>query len=215
MSDTTLAIQSCLERLRRHDPAARDELIALACRRLTVLAHKMLNRYDRLRRFEQTEDVAQNASLRLHRALADVQPETPADFFGLAALKIRQELQDLTRHYFGRAGNAGSAAPARTPDKSPAHALGEVGRDETGASGFEASDTTHDPAQLAQWTEFHRIVETLPDKEREVVDLLFYHGLSQAEAAAVLAVDSSTIKRRWRRARLALHDSLKDSLIDF
>jgi RNA polymerase sigma factor (sigma-70 family) len=172
----------------------------------------MLNRYDRLRRFEQTEDVAQNASLRLHRALADIQPQTAAEFFGLAALKIRQELQDLTRHYFGRAG--GEGAPARRPDRSPAHAVADAAGGDTSHQGPEADDTTYDPARLAQWTEFHRIVESLPDKEREVVDLLFYHGLSQAEAAAILAVDSSTVKRRWRRARLALHDLLKDTLLD-
>jgi RNA polymerase sigma-70 factor (ECF subfamily) len=65
---------------------------------------------------------------------------------------------------------------------------------------------------LAQWTEFHRVIERLPDKERQVVDLLFYHGLSQAEAADVLAIDTSTVKRRWRAARLTLHELLKDSL---
>jgi RNA polymerase sigma factor (sigma-70 family) len=212
MGDTTIGIQACLARLRDHDASARDELIALACQRLTVLASKLLNRYERLRRFEQTDDVAQNAALRLHRALADVQPRDPAEFFGLAALKIRQELQDLTRHYFGREGQA---AP-RAPDRSPAHAISDrLGADDQSTgSRLEAGDSTYDPAQLAQWTEFHRVVESLPDKERQVVDLLFYHGLSQAEAADVLAVDASTVKRRWRSARLALHDLLKDSLLD-
>jgi RNA polymerase sigma-70 factor (ECF subfamily) len=213
MSDTTLGIQSCLERLRRQDAAARDELIALTCRRLTVLTRKMLNSYDRLRRFEQTDDLAQNAAMRLRRALADVQPQNVAEFFGLAALKIRQELQDQTRHYFGREG--GSAPHA--PDCSPAHAVSvrPPGGDQSTRGSFEPRDTTFDPARLAQWTEFHRAVESLPDKERAVVDLLFYHDLSQEDAAAVLGVDPSTVKRRWRSARLKLHDLLRENLVDF
>ena len=48
----------------------------------------------------------------------------------------------------------------------------------------ELADTTHDPDRLAAWTDFHREVEALPAEEREVFDLLFYQGLSQAEAAA-------------------------------
>lgn len=214
MGDTTLGIQSCLERLRRNDPAARDELVALACQRLTVLTRKMLNRYGRLRRFEQTDDVAQNACLRLHRALAEVRPRDAGEFFGLAALKIRQELQDLTRHYFGRPTGEGEGPP-RAPDRSPAHAVSDPQRDDMSDGGLEAGDSTYDPARLAHWTEFHRVVASLPDQQREVVDLLFYNGLSQVEAAAVLAVDASTVKRRWRAARLALHELLKDKLIEF
>jgi DNA-directed RNA polymerase specialized sigma24 family protein len=40
------------------------------------------------------------------------------------------------------------------------------------------------------------------------VDLLFYQGLQQAEAAAVLGVSERTVKRRWQSARLALHEAL-------
>ena len=39
-------------------------------------------------------------------------------------------------------------------------------------------------------------------------DLLFYQGLSQAEAAAVLGVSEVTIKRRWRSARMRLVQTL-------
>ncbi|MBL8798147.1 MAG: helix-turn-helix domain-containing protein, partial [Planctomycetia bacterium] len=39
-------------------------------------------------------------------------------------------------------------------------------------------------------------------------DLLFYQGLSQAEAAALLNVSERTVKRRWQSARLQLHDAL-------
>jgi DNA-directed RNA polymerase specialized sigma24 family protein len=39
-------------------------------------------------------------------------------------------------------------------------------------------------------------------------DLLWYQGLSQDEAAQALGVDVRTVKRRWREARLTLHQTL-------
>ncbi len=217
MADTTIGIQVALEKLKRGDTKARDELIGLACRRMTVLTRKMLNDYDRLRRFEQTEDISQNAAMRLHRALEQVQPGNVAEFFGLAALKIRQELQDQARHYFGRKVAGSSEGAPRKPDHSPAHAVSPhpAGDTDDGINTPDADDSTFEPGRLAQWTEFHKAVEGLSDKERQVVDLLFYHELSQADAAAVLEVDTSTVKRRWRTARLKLHDLLKDTMPDF
>jgi DNA-directed RNA polymerase specialized sigma24 family protein len=41
-----------------------------------------------------------------------------------------------------------------------------------------------------------------------MVNLLYYHGMSQIEAAAVLGVSDKTVRRRWQRARLALADAL-------
>jgi DNA-directed RNA polymerase specialized sigma24 family protein len=39
--------------------------------------------------------------------------------------------------------------------------------------------------------------------------LLFYQGLSQAEAAALLGVSVRTIQRRWHEALQKLHDAWK------
>jgi DNA-directed RNA polymerase specialized sigma24 family protein len=40
-------------------------------------------------------------------------------------------------------------------------------------------------------------VARLPDKLRAVFDLLWYQGLTQAEAAALLGVAVRTVKSRW------------------
>jgi hypothetical protein len=48
-----------------------------------------------------------------------------------------------------------------------------------------------------------------PMEEREVFDLLWYHALTQAEAAELLQVTDRTVKRRWRSARLRLHRALR------
>jgi RNA polymerase sigma-70 factor (ECF subfamily) len=48
----------------------------------------------------------------------------------------------------------------------------------------------------------------LPDQEREVFDLLYYEGVSQDEAAAILGCSARTIRRRWNEAKLRLHGEL-------
>ena len=155
----------------------------------------------RVGRWEQDDDVLQNALLRLHRALGEVHPTTVRDFFRLAASQIRRELIDLARHHFGPEGPG-------THHASAAFALGAGGGP---PSPPDPSTATHEPARLALWTEFHRQVGALPDESREVFDLLWYQGLTQPEAAALLGISERTLQRRWQSARDQLHHSLRGS----
>jgi hypothetical protein len=100
----TVQIQGWLDRLRAGDESARAELLNCACERLTRLTRKMLKGYPRVKRWEQTDDVLQNATVRLYRALSEVKPLRAVDFFRLAALNIRRELLDLAKHYYGPQG---------------------------------------------------------------------------------------------------------------
>src|SRR3954452_7824325 len=103
-SDQSTQLQHCLDRLREGDLSARDDLIRYSCARLERLTHTMLRDYARLRRWEETGDVLQNAMIRLNRALGEVAPANVRDFFRLAALEIRRELIDLARHYYRPGG---------------------------------------------------------------------------------------------------------------
>jgi RNA polymerase sigma-70 factor (ECF subfamily) len=179
-----------LERLREGDEAARSEVINHSCVRLEALTRRMLRYYPRLRRWEQTGDVLQNAVLRLHRSLATVRPESPAQFYGLAAAQIRRELTDLARHHFGPEG----AAAHHHTDGA------EQGDNPVGSK----ADPGGEPSTLTEWTDFHDKVQLLPQDKREVFDLLWYEGLTQAEAAQVLGVTERTVKNRWRSAKLEL-----------
>jgi RNA polymerase sigma factor (sigma-70 family) len=192
-SDSLMQMQGWIERLQAGDAAARDALLGAAGERLRQLAHRMLQTYPRVRRWEETDDVLQNALLRLYRTLKDVAPPSVADFLRLAALNIRRELLDLTRHYCGPQGQAAHHVTLNPDQGHPPEAAGHA---------------SLDPSRLAVWSEFHQQVERLPDEERAVFDLLWYQELSQAEAAAVLGVNERTIKRRWQSARLKLHDAL-------
>ena len=199
-SSQTLHIQACLDRIRGGDEAARGELLGYACERLRNLARKMLKGYPNVHRWEQTDDVLQNAALRLHRTLQQMPVPTALDFFRLAALNIRRELLDLARHYYGPQGQGAHHATWGSGDSSTTRS----------DSGLAAPpDSSDDPARLAAWGEFHRQIGALPDEEREVFDLIWYQGLSQAEAAELLNVSERTIKRRWQAARLRLHEALK------
>lgn len=196
MPTTDTALQALIVRS-LEDMAVRTTLIDHACDRLLRLTRKMFHARHDLQRWELTDDVFQNAMLRLHRALAEVQPESVRHFFNLAALMIRRELLDLAKHHFGPNGDGAN----HHTDGQPA--------DDCGGSVHEYADTNK-PDDLEDWSAFHAQVEQLPDEEREVVSLLFYEGLTQEEAAEILGVSVRTVKRRWQSARCRLHEALSE-----
>jgi RNA polymerase sigma-70 factor (ECF subfamily) len=195
-SPTIVRIEDLIARLQRGEAAARDELLACAWQRLERLARKMLGDFPVVRRWDGTGDVLNEAAMRLCRALQDKPPDDALHFFRLAALQVRRELIDLARHYKNR------------PDHihlSPAG--GASGSD--GPAEFDPPDgTPRDPSRLEVWTDFHQAIDRLPDRPREVFELIWYHGLPQAEAARLLGVCVRTVKSHWMEARLRLCDAL-------
>ncbi len=187
-------IQSLIERLAAGDEQACAELINHTSDRLADLTRRMFKDYRRLGRWEQTEDICQNASVRLWNALKATRPKTAVEFYRLAALQIRRELIDLARRHFGPEGIGANYASAPGDDSS----------ENPTPSPHDTPQSTLDPAKLSSWAEFHEHVAALPDDERAAFDLIWYQGLLQAEAAAVLGISERTLKRRWLAARLAL-----------
>jgi len=199
MSDgNTTQLQNLLDRAAAGDSSAYADLIAQAEDRLLRLTRRMLHGYARLRRWEETDDVFQDAAMRLHRALADVRPESVRGFFGLAATQIRRTLIDLSRRHFGPEGwgaNHQTDGPEDTVDGPDGRVRGAAAR-------------IGPPGSLADWTAFHEAVESLPTDEREVFQLTWYAGLPQADIARLLGVSIPTVRRRWRAARVALYYAL-------
>ncbi len=175
---------------------ARSDLLEHALGRLERLARTMLRGYPKLRRWEQTDDLLQNALLRLHRALNSVRPSTSREFYGLAALQIRRELIDLSRRHFGPEGAAARHFTASSLDAAADDLLG------ASPDAAERSDA------LNAWQAFHEEVGRLPEIEQEIVQLLWYQGLKQNEAAELLGVTERTVKNRWRRAKQLLQHKL-------
>lgn len=197
------ALQRIIDLANAGDAAAWGELLVHACERLRRLARKMLKGFPDLRRWEGTDDLLQNSYLRLHRALREVNPSSVRHFFNLATVQIRRELLDLTDHHFGPEGDG-----ANHHTDGPCLAAGE------GGTLDRQPAVAEEPTSLVGWTEFHARIEALPDEEREVVTLLWYHGLAQEEAAAVLGVSVRTVKRRWQSARLLLYEAVKGEALE-
>jgi RNA polymerase sigma factor (sigma-70 family) len=184
--DETIELQSLIDRMLRGDDAARTELIGRSYERLRRLASKILHAdFARLENTHETGTVLHEAVLRLLQALRTVETPTVRDFFRFSATQIRRVLLDLTRRQALRGSAAGSDHPGDSSSSPPT---------------YDRPDSTNDPAKLALWTEFHQKVEDLPPEEREVVDLHWYQGLSQAEAARILGLHPREVSRRWVRA---------------
>jgi RNA polymerase sigma-70 factor (ECF subfamily) len=83
----------------------------------------------------------------------------------------------------------------------------------------EAPDTPSGEAGPAERAEtsyvswrVHRALEELPEKEREVVELAYWSGLSQSEVAEYLHIPLGTVKTRTRSALTRLADVLEGDL---
>ena len=198
-SDDTISadLAECLQRLERGDRSARDRIIELCSDRLHALAHRMLSRYPGVRRWEDTDDVFQNAAMRLHRALGDEQLDAPRSIMALAATQLHRELIDLARRHAGPASYAANhgtnVMPRATVDGGPDHHVDHS----------PANDT-----DLDRWTLFHEAIANLPEDEREVFHLVWYLGADQKTIATLLGCSERTVKYRWRSARETVRAAL-------
>lgn len=180
----TSRLTACLERLAAGDLTARDEIIEVCGDRLRVLAHRMLARFPKVRRWDDTDDVFQNAAMRLHRALGEVPIDSPRSIMALAATQIHRELVDLARRYAG-------------PSSFAAHHATNAG---------PPGSLSADP--LERWTQFHEAIAALPAELREVFHLVWYLDTDQKTIAVLLGCSERTVKTRWREAREAVRAAL-------
>lgn len=190
---SSVQLRRLLLRANQGEAAARQELIGAAAERLRLLAKRMLRKYPRLQRWEETDDVMQEATWKLFRSLEAVQPGSVREFFGLAATQVRRTLLDLLRHHFGPEGGAANHETDLT--------LGEQ------VQSFR--DSQGGPETLEEWSRFHELAEGLPDEEKEAFSLVWYGGITQREAAEILGISERTMIRRMNRARLSLYEAMR------
>lgn len=192
-------LTACLRRLSAGDVSARSALIEFAEGRLRQLASWQLRASPAVARWEQSGDVHQEAVIRLHRALGEVRPETPRQFFALATLQIRRTLIDLARHHYGPLGHGAF------------HDSGDVRFPETPVR-REGRDLS--PEAPMHTEELLRSITSLPSDLREVFDLHHFGGLPHADIALLVGVSERTIKRRWAEARGWLAEQLDDASVE-
>ena len=210
MSDqSTTVLQGYLERAMTGDVVARQRLLELTRDRLMSHARRHLHgRHGRLEPFEQTDDVVQQLYVKIlqnqDRFWVNARGEpvqSLAELFGHTSAWMRDVLCDLLRKAYGR------------DDNRPAFLPLDGGPSDTGPR-HEPASSTADGEKLRRWTEFHEAVARLPDDLRAMFDLLWYQGLTQAEAAALLGIAAPTVKLRWMKARLQVQLALGGSPFD-
>jgi RNA polymerase sigma-70 factor (ECF subfamily) len=175
-----------------------NELIRFAGEYLREPTHWKLVRRPDIRRWEDTDDLVNNAMARLARALPAVKLESAEHFLSLARLEINRESTDMARKHYGPEGlgrNHHTDAPSLNSDAVPL---------------YEAAQDTHDPAKLADWTEFQKQIEKLPEKEREVFKLWFHGKKSLKDIGDSLGTCTETAERRWRSACKLLRKARED-----
>jgi RNA polymerase sigma-70 factor (ECF subfamily) len=188
--EDSVQIGDCIDRYRAGDRKAADELFRTVGQQLERVAGRMLRTFPSVRSHTDPADVVQGASMRLLNALRDMRPENSRHFFNLAATQMRRELIDLARTITIRPGCV----------------------DRVEFTGREVPDGHPAAEDLDLWTRFHAAVERLPVEEREAIGLLFYHGYSRSEAAAIFGVNERTISRWWQSGCERLKEQLGGDL---
>jgi RNA polymerase sigma factor (sigma-70 family) len=189
----TPALAQALDQLLKAQGAGREEAINEVFRlcetRLRALVHRMLVGFPNVRRWEETDDVFQNAAIRLHRTLRQIPVESPRDLFALAAKQLHWELIDLARLH--GAGHGGKLATNALPADGPL--------DRAAAP---------EPSGMEQWAAFHTAVEALPPEFKEIFHLVWYMGADQKTVCELTGKPLRTVRRHWAKARDAVKASL-------
>lgn len=186
-----------LKRLQKGDVDDREAVISWARERIYSIASRMLQGYSVVGRWEQADDIAQNATMRLARALEATVPVDRHGLVGLAATQVRRELLDLARKY------RRSTSAASNHETNSYFVDGRVR-----AKTEEVTAEEADQLDLARWEELHQRAASLPPLEREVFQMSWYMGLNQYEIADILNCSTRTVKRRWEAAKRRLAEGI-------
>lgn len=174
-----------IDRARRGQPAAVEELVPLLYAELRRLAARAL-RHERRRQTLQPTALVHEAYLRLLKD-EDLSVENRAHFLAIAARSMRQILVE-----HARARNAQKRGGTRRM----------VALDEGMAAG-----EPREVELVALDAALDRLKQVDPG-HAQIVELRFFGGLTNEEAAEALGVSTATVKRGWTVARAWLYREL-------
>jgi len=138
-----------------------------------------------------------SATTLLHRAYLDMASRSGASFpdearfMGYAARVMRGLIIDHAR--------------SRSAQK-------RGGQFEITSAGSEAAENAVDSEELERISEALDELAKVEPSLAEVVDLKFFSGFSFAEIAAMRGVSERTVQRKWEKARIYLHRSIRSEL---
>ncbi len=172
-----------------------EELLERVGRRDHAAFEALYRRYSRsvlglaLRRLGdrgRAEDALQETFTAIWRAARTYKPERG---------KAAPWLFAVARNSISDRGRARREPPAEAPDEPTL----DAGPDERAEQSW------------LSWR-VHGALETLPDHERELIELAYWSGLSQSEIATLVGIPLGTVKTRTRSALARLADELQEEL---
>ena len=185
--DGQARLTSLIGELRQGNDAARDELVSLVYPELRrIAAHYM--RQERPGHTLRATGLVNEMYVRLF-GTASIDWQSRAHFFAAVAREMRHILVDYAR--------------ARDAKKRPDHRLA-ISLSQVDVAADEGED-------LLALNEALSRLEAIDPRASRVVELRYFTGLSEREAAAALGVSLSTLKRDWTFARAWLLDQLGSS----
>jgi RNA polymerase sigma-70 factor (ECF subfamily) len=125
---------------------------------------------------------------RLIKAMREVRPGNVRQFFALANQHMRWELNDL----------------ARRLDKR----MSVVELHDSRAAAPQPKEPSSQDRRKVSMQRILESIDSLPEEEREVFNLIRIQGMTKAEASAVLGVSDKTVQRRLSRCLVRLTELL-------
>ena len=184
-SGTRGTITQLLREMRVGDGLAVDRLYPLIYERLHQLAHLAL-RHENTGHTLATTDLVHEAYLRLVDQTR-VEWQDRGNFFAIASRAMRRILVDYARrHVTAKRGGA------RRP----------VTLDESAMTVDDRADT------VVLLNDALTRLEAVAERQAKVVELRFFGGLTEDEAAEVLGVTARTVRRDWVDAKAWLYREL-------
>lgn len=185
--------QQLVERLKRQDEAAFNELVRLYDKRVFRLVLRMLN--DRA----EAEDVAQEVFVTIFKAIGNFRGESKLStwIYRIATNHCKNRVKYLDRRARGK--------------KTELDEVSEHGAMESAS--MSSSAQVARPDEQAEANQIERIVRAaiaeLDEDQRELVILRDVENLSYEEIQQITGLPEGTVKSRLHRARLSLMKSVQ------
>jgi RNA polymerase sigma factor (sigma-70 family) len=201
MSGLAKVLADDLAALQHGDRDALNRLIAACQGQIEHLTRRQLRNHPEFRDgFNDTDDIVQEASVSLFKALQHLQPESEQHLFNLAAMQVRRRIIDLARKFRGP-----QSPVALRATNVVRHADGDIVRSEQAAAAATA------PSLLDDWERFHQAVDSLPEKMKTTFSMRFYLAAKPTNIAQTLGCDVRTVRRYWSAAKEEIRRKLKDT----
>jgi len=186
MPDASGDVTALLGQLRAGNQEVAGQLVPLIYDELRRIASAQMRR-ERAGHTLQATAVVHEAYLRL-AGEQDIQWQSRAHFFAIAARAMRQVLLDYARQrHAGKRGGEGAQKVEIDVDLL------------AGANRIE---------DIVAIDEVVTRLSELDQQQGRIVELRFFGGLSVEETAEAMGISDSTVKREWRLAKAWLHREL-------